>query len=129
MKSDKVIVRGSNIEGKGVFASYNFKKGEVVLRWDISQILSKEAVDKMSDKEKKYISLLNNKHVVMQEPERYVNHSCDANTIVKNFCDIAIKDISIGEEVTSDYSKAGLPLDTYMKCNCKSKNCKKVIKS
>ena len=64
----------------------------------------------------------------MQEPERYVNHSCDANTTAKNPCDIAIRDIKKGEDVTGNYSEELIP-NTKMKCNCKSKNCRKIIKS
>lgn len=127
MQSDNVIVKKSYIEGKGVFASRDFKKGEIVLHWDISHTLSKEKVDKMSNKEKKYISLLDNKYVIMQEPERFVNHSCSANTTAKNFCDIAKRDISKGEEITANYTEELLP-NTSMKCNCGSKNCIKTIK-
>ncbi len=60
----------------------------------------------------------------MQSPERFVNHSCDANTSVKNKCDIASRDIKKGEEITSDYSNQGVEL---FKCCCGSKNCKKII--
>ena len=41
MKNDFVISKLSKIHGKGVFASKNFKKGEIVLHWDTSQIISK----------------------------------------------------------------------------------------
>ena len=53
----------------------------------------------------------------MQKPERFVNHSCDANTTAKNFCDIAKRNISKGEEITGDYSEE-LPPNTYMECKC-----------
>ncbi len=128
MKSDNVIVKNSNIGGKGVFALRDFKKGEIILHWDISHILSKEKVDEMTNDEKKYISFLDNKYVIMQEPEKYVNHSCDPNTTAKNFCDVAIKNIKTGEEITADYTEE-LPPNTTMKCNCGSRNCKKVIRS
>ncbi len=128
MKSDNVIVKNSSIEGKGVFALRDFKKGEVVLHWNISHTLPKEKVDQMTDEEKKYISFLNDKYVVMQEPEKYVNHSCEPNTTAKNFCDVAIKDIRKGEEITTNYTEE-LPPDTSMKCNCGSKNCRKIIRS
>ncbi len=62
----------------------------------------------------------------MQSPERYVNHSCVANTQVKDFCDVAVRDISKGEEITSDYSE-GLLSGFSMRCNCGSKNCRKII--
>ncbi len=127
MKSDKVIVKNSNIEGLGIFALRNFKKGEIVLHWNTSHILSKEKIDQMSNKKKKYISFLDNKYVIMQEPEKYVNHSCNSNTITKKFCDIAIKNIQAGEEITTDYNKE-LISKISIKCNCGSKKCKKITK-
>jgi SET domain-containing protein len=41
--------------------------------------------------------------VVMQIPERYVNHSDNPNTEVIDDTDVALKDINIGEEITSNY--------------------------
>ena len=128
MKTDKVTIKKSAIEGKGVFATQNFKKGDVVLQWDVTHIIPKEKVDKMSNKDKKYISYMNKQFVIMQEPEKYVNHSCEPNTTAKNFCDIALRDINEGEEITGNYFEE-LPPDTRMKCHCKSKNCKKRIES
>ena len=128
MKSDCVMVKNSNIEGKGVFALRDFKKGEIVLRWNMSRILSKEEVEKLNEEEKEYISFLNGKYVIMQEPERYVNHSCEPNTTAKNFCDVAITDIKAGEEITADYTEE-LPPNTSMKCHCGSKKCKNIIRS
>jgi uncharacterized protein len=126
MMTDKVIVKKSAINGNGVFAIRDFKKGEVILHWDISHVLTKEAVDKMSNDEKKYISLLNNTYVIMQEPEKFVNHSCEANTTAKDFCDVAVRDIREGEEITADYTEE-LPANTSMECHCGSSKCKKII--
>ena len=125
MKS--VTVKKSQIHGEGVFAARKIKKGEIVLRWNNSHKLTKKEVHKLSEKEKRYISFIKGEYILMQPPERYVNHSCDANTYAKNFCDIAKRDIKKGEEITADYSEEGVPVD--MKCNCGSKNCKKIIKA
>lgn len=103
MKADEVIVKQSSIHGKGIFAARDFKSGEIVLRWDTSIILSDDEVAKLSDDEKRYVNFMEGVHVYMQEPERYMNHSRDANTIAKMFRDIAIRDIKEGEEITSNY--------------------------
>jgi len=42
--SKDVLVKRSKIEGKGVFAKRNFKKGEVVIKWNTDTILTKEEV-------------------------------------------------------------------------------------
>ncbi|MBI5415096.1 SET domain-containing protein [Candidatus Peregrinibacteria bacterium] len=128
MKTDQVLVKNSGIEGKGVFAHRDFKKGEIVLHWDTSHTLPKEKVEKMSNEEKKYISFLDGKYVILQEPEKYVNHSCEPNTTAQHFCDVAMRDIQQGEEITADYSEE-LPPNTYMECNCGRKKCRKIIRS
>lgn len=127
MKTAKVITKKSKIHGKGIFANKSFKKGKVVLHWDISNLLTKEAFNKLSEKNKYYVNKTNGKLIIMQEPEKYVNHSCSPNTKIKDFCDVAIKNIKKGEEITSNYAK-DLPEEISMKCSCKEKNCKKLIK-
>ena len=127
MKSD-VTIKKSKINGRGVFANRDFKKGETVLKWDTSVILSKEEVGKLSSKEKNYISPFKGKFLLQQPPACYVNHSCDPNTKVIDDClDKAIKNIKKGDEITTNYSAFFLPKET-MECNCHSKNCKKVIR-
>ena len=122
-----VITKKSKIEGFGVFASRNFKKGEVVIKWDISYQLTSEEVKKIQASEKRYVAFLDGKYILMQPPARYVNHSCDANTYADNFCDIAKRDIKKGEEITDDYSEDETP-DFEMVCHCGSKNCRGIIK-
>jgi len=71
---------------------------------------------------------MDGKYVIMQDPEKYVNHSCDANTTAKQFCDIAKRDIKKGEEITANY-KEELSPSTEMKCNCGSKNCVGIVRN
>jgi len=124
-----VVVKKSRIHEKGVFAARDFKKGEVVLKWDVSNQLTKEGVKRLPEKERKrYVTYLDGKIILMGLPERYVNHSCEANTTPKNYCDVTIRDIKKGEEITSDYSKQCDP-DFKMRCDCGSKKCRKIIRA
>lgn len=82
----------------------------------------------MPEEEKHYTSKENGKYFLFPSPERYVNHSCNENTNPKNKCDIAIKNIKKGEEITTDYKKDDVP-NLNMRCNCGSKNCKGIIKN
>lgn len=127
MKTDSVYVNKSNINGKGVFAQKKFKLGEVVLHWDINNTLSATEFKKLSEKEKGYVTFLGGKYIVMQEPEKFVNHSCSPNTTVKDFCDVAIRNIGNDEEITGNYSE-DLPSKTEVRCTCGNTNCKKIIK-
>lgn len=60
----------------------------------------------------------------MQPPERYVNHSCDPNTKAINNSDVAVRDIKIDEEITSDYTGS---VSKSFQCRCGSKNCRGII--
>ncbi len=122
-----VIVKESKINGKGVFACRDFKKGELILKWDISHELSEEEANKMPDEEKRYVAFWEGKYVLQLPPARFVNHSCDPNTFVKDFSDFALRNIKEGEELTSDYSKEPEP-NMNMKCNCGSEKCRGVIR-
>lgn len=119
-----IIVKKSKINKKGVFAVRDFKKGEIVLKWT-PKFLGKFEVEKLKNDQKHYIYKDGkDKYLLMQSPEKFVNHSCEANTQVKNHCDIAIRDIKKGEEITSDYGKGSL---VSFECQCGSKNCRSVI--
>jgi len=127
MKKD-VIVKKSKIQGRGVFANRDFRKGEVVLRWDTSKKVTKKEFAKLSENEKRYVTFIDGVYTLIPEPERYVNHSCNPNTTVKKNCDVATKKIKKGEEITADYSEDLAPGEK-MICNCKSKNCEGIIKN
>ena len=121
-----IIVKKSNISGKGVFANKDFKKGEVVMRWQKSKEQSMDEVKKLPIEEQHYIYPSGkNMYILMQAPERYANHSCDANTIPDDNCDLALRDIKRGEELTSDYTKYENKVG--FRCNCGGKNCKNKI--
>ena len=128
MKSDEVYVKKSKINGEGSFAGRDFKKGEIVHHWDMSHRISEQEFFELSDKEKEYVSLINGRYTKMQSPENRTNNSCNYNVEVKNFCDVAIRDIKKDEEITSDYSKESPP-GFEMICHCGAENCRKIIKS
>ena len=123
-----VIVKYSKIHGKGVFALRDFKNGEIVLDWHNAKRLSEEDLKKVPEGKKKYVAFCNRIWVLQSSPAKYVNHSCEPNTFVKDFRDIALRDIKKGEEITSDYSKVPSP-NMKMKCDCGSKNCRGIIRS
>lgn len=62
-------------------------------------------------------------HVIGWDFSKYVNHSCDANTISTGYgFEIAIRDINAGEQVTDDYGM--LNIDSAMTCCCQATNCR-----
>ena len=117
-----IIVKESPIQGKGVFAGRDYRKGEIVLIWDLTNQITEEQYKRLPEDEKQYVAAYQGRYIVQQAPAKFVNHSCDANTYVKNFCDIAKRDIKEGEEITSDYREdSGSDLD--MECHCGNPKC------
>lgn len=121
---NSIIVKKSKISGKGVFALRDFKKGEIILKWN-PKPLKKSEIESLLPREKTYVVHLGKKYFLMQAPERYVNHSCGANTTVKDNSDVAIRKIKKGEEITSDYIKTSG--GSSFECKCGSKKCRKII--
>ena len=122
-----LIVKKSNIHGMGVFANRDFRKGEIVIKYNLKH-LTKEEFDSLPKIEKHFTSFQEGKYWLFSSPERYVNHSCEPN-VNPNFKergDFAIRNIKKGEEIATDYRKDDVP-GLNMGCNCGSKNCKKTI--
>ena len=120
---DGVGVRESGIQGRGLYALREFNAGEIVLRWDLSHTIPHEQVDSLTEAERRYTHPLDDKRtLIVQPPERFVNHSCRNNTEVRDFCDVALRRIEVGEEITSDYGSdgSGVRFD----CLCGSDNCR-----
>ncbi len=118
-----VVVKKSRISGKDIFAKRGFSRGEVVLIWK-PKLIKKSELKAIPKEERAYIERVQKKFYLMQSPERYVNHSCDPNTVVKNKSDIALRNIKKGEKITSDYSGTGIQS---FRCRCGSGMCKKII--
>lgn len=124
---NKVIVKSSSIQGKGVYAIVDIKKGEMVLEIDDSHVVTDPS--KLTKEQNEYDCdyLADGKVILMQSPEKFINHSCDPSTYVKTINGVrkvlAMRDIKRGDEITYDYSING-DNDGTFKCHCKSKNCR-----
>jgi SET domain-containing protein len=126
MTTEGVEVRQSKIQGRGLYALRSFDPGEVLLRWDLSKTISREQLGSLSPDELRYTHPLDNERVlIVQPPERFVNHSCNNNTEVRDFCDVAVVPIKCGDEITSDYGSDGAAVS--FQCQCGSANCRGVI--
>lgn len=122
-----VVVKKSGISGKGGFSNRSFRKSQVILEMDDSHVVADPS--KLTKKQHEYELdyLADGKIVIMQAPERYINHSCDPNSYVKTINGIrkvfAMRDILKGEEIVGDYSINGYNEGTF-ECRCGSKNCR-----
>ena len=121
-----IEVGQSVIHGTGVYALRAFRKGEAVLCWDTSKRVPIKSVADYRRSEGAYLHPYDADSLfVVQSPERYVNHSCENNTEVRDFTDVAVRDIAVGEEITSNYETDGAGLS--FQCSCGSLNCRGTI--
>lgn len=102
----EIIIGKGEIFGKGVSANRNFRKGEIVIQYNLKE-LSRDEFKKLSEKEKKFVHTHRGVRYLYGIPERYVNHSINPNTIqdLENKCDVALRNIKKGEQITTDASK------------------------
>jgi SET domain-containing protein len=127
MSSEDVEIRQSQIQGSGLYAKRAFSPGEIVLRWDLSHTMPNDQVSRLSEQERRYTHPLDDQRtLIVQPPERFVNHSCEGNTEVRDFCDVAIRRIEVGDEITSDYGLEGATVK--FQCTCGSSRCRNHIK-
>ena len=123
-----VFIRQSRIQGRGVFALKGFRKNETILQIDDSHVVLDESA--LTDVDLEYnADFFDGKIIIMQEPERCINHSCDPNCYVKTIDGIrnvlALRDIAEGEEITFDYAINGDNEGTFL-CHCGAKRCRQI---
>jgi len=112
------IVETKNM-GKGVFASKDFDIGDLVLEFSGEQVLPTPGVHTLQ------IGL--DKHLLVDEPYRYVNHSCNPNCGIKDETKlVAMKHVKKGEEITFDYAMTEKHMSA-MTCLCNTAKCRKSI--
>lgn len=127
-----IYIRNSNIEGKGVFAGEDIKKGENVQYFKGKKKfhIVENKKDSTSDRYTNWLGIEKNKWIDVIYPLQYTNHSCNPSSGIKGKVTIvALRDIKKDEEITIDYSTTECDDLWEMKCNCGEKNCRKVIRS
>ncbi len=101
-----VVVGKGHLQGKSVFANRDFKKGEIVIKYNLKPLTQQE-FENLPKSEQEFTHSHWGQLYLYSDPERYVNHSLNPNTLpdLTKKCDIAIRDIKKGEEITTDNSK------------------------
>lgn len=118
--------------GYGVFASEFIPAGTITYARDDLEIvidsqhrLLKHAVYGPLVDKYAYIEA-SGKYVIGWDLSKYVNHSCNANTMSTGYgFEIAIRDIRAGEELSVDYGFLNINSPLY--CACQHVNCRKTI--
>ncbi|MCA9337340.1 DUF4440 domain-containing protein [Candidatus Saccharibacteria bacterium] len=96
-----VYISKGKLAGKGVYATRNFKKGELVKPWNLKE-LSQADFDALPKSEHMFVHSFWGKMWLFPEPSRYTNHSANPNVIsdFEKMCDYAARDIKKDEMIT-----------------------------
>jgi hypothetical protein len=124
-----LVIGPSRIQGSGVFTAEAMRRGTVLLHINDSRVLDSDHPLRPDHGE----SLIHRDFlpdgsvVLMQPPERHVNHSCDPNCYVysahRERYLIAKRDIAAGEELLIDYAINAIGGE-YWTCNCCVAQCR-----
>jgi SET domain len=126
----RVYTAESSIHGTGAFSSAHFSPGEIILKIDDSRIVTDaNPLDPAKGEFEHHCDYLaTGKVVLMQSPERFINHRCDPNTFIRTISGdryvVALREIHPSDEITYDYCING-DGDTAWDCSCKSPKCRK----
>ncbi len=115
--------------GWGVFATSRIPRGPVVyVRDELELVGGRNDLPLLHPLQAAFVNRYGYRDeqgdwVVSVDNARFVNHSCESNTISTGYgFEIAVRDIEAGEEVTDDYGL--LNLDCAMACECGSPGCR-----
>ena len=113
-RSPIIVVRGSKIHGKGVFATRRIPKGSRIIEYKGRLITEAEADKRYGDDESNhtFLFLLENDMVIDAYRDgnsaRWINHSCDPNCEPmedgNRLFIHAIRDIKAGDELSYEYN-------------------------
>lgn len=125
-----IAVKPSRIDGKGCFATANFKKGRKMAEYVGERISRREIARRSRDKRRIYICAVDSYWAVdgrrFGNGTQFINHSCEPNCFVKiiqgHILLFALRDIKSGEEILLDYQ------DSYhsdeKRCSCGAPSCR-----
>jgi uncharacterized protein len=132
-----VSLRRSGVHGLGVFTEAAFLQGDFVMPIDDSDPVLDRAA--LTSQQEIFIDVFVGldgtlRTIWMKSPEKFINHSCDPNTLVRTDMNsgvrkvLARKDLEKGEELTWDYA-----LNIWeewvapVRCACGTRDCRGMI--
>jgi len=105
----RVYAAESPIRGTGVLSTADSSPGEIVLKIDDSRIVTDaESLDPMiREFEHHCDDLAGGEVVLMQPPERSIDHCCDPSTYIRTIAGdcyvVALREVHPGDEITYEY--------------------------
>ena len=112
--------------GRGLFAGEPLVPGNEILRFS-GPVLTLTEVRAKGTAAANALQVGIDRYLYLDEPGRFVNHSCSPNAAVVNDTSlVAIRPIALGEEIRFDYSTT-ISDGWTMSCKCGSLDCRELI--
>ena len=125
-----IYIATSKINGKGLFAGEDVKKGETIrlIKGEMKFKVNHGIEDSLANPN--WIGLDQDQWIDPDKFFKFINHSCAPTAGVKGrvTC-VALRDLKEGEEITLDYSTIEGDDLWKMPCSCGVKNCRKIVRS
>jgi SET domain-containing protein len=133
------IIKKIGPNGFGLFAKQKIVKDEIIWKQTKNSeiIINLKQYSKLPKPLQLYFyeyAWVWDKNIILSlEDDSFMNHSCNPNVLQSSRTVWkAIRDINVGDEITFDYELTTtsklIKNMKFMKCNCGSKNCRKLIK-
>jgi uncharacterized protein len=120
--------------GYGIFAKNLIPKGTITWVLDVLDfVLTPDMITGLLPQQIQFIekyAYIDNKgrYILSWDIGKYCNHSCKPTTVpIGSICDIAVRDIQIGEEITCDYGTCNIRRN--LLCQCKVEGCRGIVRS
>ena len=128
------FVVGRTHIGEAVFAARRFKRGDLLMEFKGQRVHRSKVPQYHAGENDRYVQIEPNYYLgPSNDMDDLINHSCNPNSGLKftpgKIMLVAIRNIKLGEEITWDYSSTLLDDSWHMTCECRSKNCRKVIRN
>jgi SET domain-containing protein len=128
----KYYIGKSEIQGHGVFAAKDLRRGEIVfiLKGKERHIIQQTV--KQANENQNMVGVGKDMWIDPQTPASHINHSCRPNVGIRGrLLFVAMKNIRKGEELCFDYaiSEEELRWRLADQCACQTPECRKVIRS
>ncbi|MGQ9798292.1 MAG: SET domain-containing protein [Ignavibacterium sp.] len=119
---DKIIVKDSNVHGKGIFTQVPINKDQRILLIEGEVINAAECIRRENEENNVYIFWKDDNTYIdasSTEKIKYINHSCNPNCYIDedengSLILVALRDIQPNEELTIDYGYD----EIYEECSC-----------
>lgn len=120
--------------GLGVFATRLIPRGTIVwVRDELDMVVPAEVVQRLDPTRRqvmdRYAWEEHDGFVLCWDHGRFVNHSCEANSLGEGLdYEIAVRDIQPGEQITDDYRTLGAFTEAFP-CHCGAASCMGTVRS